>query len=112
MKSEKQCKFCGKAFKRAKWRNDKSWELQTVCSQECSIKLNKQVTSRLKMTEFQEGVLYAAGLIVTMHNKPTIAASIIIEAGLANADISQLDDYDKSQLKKLNGEKGINFRGV
>jgi len=64
------------------------------------------------MTEFEQGVLYAAGLIVKLHNEPVIAASVIREAGLRNADISELDGFDRLNLLKVNGEKGINFRGV
>ncbi len=64
------------------------------------------------MTEFEQGVLYAAALVVALRDEPVIAASIIREAGLANADISSLDGIDQRNLMKLIGEKGINFRGV
>jgi len=64
------------------------------------------------MTEFEQGILYAAGLIVALHNEPVIAASVILEAGLGNTDISGLDDYDKRNLEKLKNGKGINFRGA
>jgi hypothetical protein len=62
------------------------------------------------MTEFEQGVLYVAELIVQLRDEPVIAACIIREAGLADADISELDDFDKRNLAKLNGERGINFR--
>jgi hypothetical protein len=69
-------------------------------------------TGDKKMTEFEQGILYAVGLIIALCDEPVIAASVVREAGLGNTDISGLDYYDKSNLAKLKNEKGINFRGV
>lgn len=64
------------------------------------------------MTEFQLGVLYAASVVVAMHDAPVIAATIVSEAGLGNADCSGLDDFEKKNLRKIQGETGIALRGL
>ncbi|MFH1659999.1 MAG: hypothetical protein ABIG35_11875 [Pseudomonadota bacterium] len=56
------------------------------------------------MTEFEEGALVAIGLIVATHDEPTIAASVLNGMGLCEADCSAMDDYDKANLAKLQGE--------
>ncbi len=43
---------------------------------------------------------------------PTMAATIIREAGLGQADCSGLDDFDKNHLRKIQGESGIALRGL
>ena len=53
------------------------------------------------MTEFQEGVFYAAGLLVTLVDEPTSAADILGEAGLLEADISTLDETEQEAMKTL-----------
>jgi hypothetical protein len=64
------------------------------------------------MTEFDQGVLYAAGVLLHLHDEPTLAATIIREAGLGNADCSELDDFDKINLRKVRDEKGMELRGL
>lgn len=66
----------------------------------------------MSMTQFEEGVLYAASIVIAMHDEPTMAATILREAGLANADCNDLDDYDKASLRKLREEPGIALRGL
>jgi len=41
-----------------------------------------------------------------------MAATIIREAGLGQADCSGLDDFDKNHLRKIQGESGIALRGL
>ena len=57
--------------------------------------------------QFNEGVLYAASVLIATHDVPTMAATIIREAGLGQADCSGLDDFDKNHLRKIQGESGI-----
>lgn len=64
------------------------------------------------MTEFDQGVLYAAAMVVAIHDQPVVAATIIREAGLSDADCSKLDRFDKNHLQKVQGEKGIALRGL
>lgn len=64
------------------------------------------------MNEFEQGVLYAAAIVVAIHDQPVIAATIIREAGLSDADCSKLDRFDKNHLSKLQNEKGIALRGL
>ncbi|MBV7300233.1 hypothetical protein [Enterovibrio paralichthyis] len=53
------------------------------------------------MTEFDMGVFYAAALLVTQAGSPTYAADVLDEAGLLEADISELDDTEKEAMVKL-----------
>lgn len=64
------------------------------------------------MTEFEQGVLYAASVLVALHDEPTLAASIVCEAGLESADCTSLDDYEKKHLRKIQGERGVTLRGL
>ena len=45
----------------------------------------------MALSEFEQGVFYAASIAVEVHDEPTIAATIIKNAGYANYDISELD---------------------
>jgi hypothetical protein len=64
------------------------------------------------MSEFNAGVLYAAGILVRLHDQPAVAASVINEAGLGEADCSGLDEFEKQSLRKLQGEAGVRLRGL
>lgn len=65
------------------------------------------------ITDFEHGVFYAAGLLVTFIDEPVIAADIISEAGLSHRDISLLDEYERDAMKILmRQDKRINFTGV
>lgn len=57
------------------------------------------------MTEFEQGVFYSAAIIVNTHGSTIIACDLLREAGLFNSDISELDDYEKNALKKLNEQE-------
>lgn len=58
-----------------------------------------------KFTEFEEGVFYAAAIIVNTHDSMVIACDLLREAGLFNSDVSSLDDYEKQALNKLNEQE-------
>ncbi|GAB3385834.1 hypothetical protein [Azotobacter armeniacus] len=53
------------------------------------------------MTPFEEGVLYAAALLVRLHDQTTMAADVIREAGLAERDCSVLSDDQKEVARQL-----------
>lgn len=59
----------------------------------------------LTMTEFEEGVLYSAAVIVELHGRMVVACDLLREAGLFDSDVSELDDYEKKALKKLNEQE-------
>jgi len=48
----------------------------------------------------------AASVLVATHDQPGMAADIIKELGLNDADCSDLDDFDKANLEKVNGQRG------
>lgn len=54
---------------------------------------------------WEHGVLMAAAIVVACHDMPVIAGSIIGELGLSKADCSSLDDFDKTALRKVQGER-------
>lgn len=64
------------------------------------------------MKEFDRGVLISVGLIAYLHDQPMMAAEVLREMGLLNADCSELDDYDKRNLKLLKGERAVKLRGL
>lgn len=66
------------------------------------------------MDEWEKGVLMAASMLVAAHDQPGMAADVINELGLSNADCSCLDEYDKVNLRKINRERGDwpNLRGL
>lgn len=63
------------------------------------------------MTQFEEGALCAAGLLAYMYGQPTIAADIICELGFTNSDCSDLDEYDKDNLRLIKDGR-LNLRGL
>lgn len=58
------------------------------------------------LTDFEKGILYAAG-IVCSQDMPGVAADILREAGLTEADCTDLDGFDKEQLRLLSGEREV-----
>jgi hypothetical protein len=64
----------------------------------------------MKISKFDEGVLFACALMNRLHDCPGIAADTIKEAGLANADVRKMEEFDKEHLRKINEENGINFK--
>lgn len=66
------------------------------------------------MTDFEEGALMAVSLIVATHDMPVVAADVLNGLSLHDADCSSLDEYDKANLRKVQGElRGkIRLRGL
>ena len=65
------------------------------------------------MNQWEQGVLMAASVLIACHDQPTMAADVLHELGLSNADCSDLDDFDKENLRKAQGERGkIKLRGL
>lgn len=48
----------------------------------------------------------AASILISLHDLCVPAADIVSQLGLANADCAELDDFDKQNLKKIQGELG------
>lgn len=61
---------------------------------------------------FCEGVLYAAALLNRLHDQPSISAEILKEAGIENWDCSGLEEFEKTQLRIINKEKGMKLKGL
>lgn len=64
------------------------------------------------LSDMEEGALMAVSILIALHDQPGMAADVVNELGLAAADCSQLDDYDKQNLKKIQGERGVHLRGL
>lgn len=68
---------------------------------------------KVKSGSFEEGVLYAAALLNSMHDQPDMAGEILKEAGHLTADCSALDEYDKQNLRVLKkNNTQIKLRGL
>jgi hypothetical protein len=65
-----------------------------------------------RLSDFGHGVLYAAAIVQATARMPTLAADILREAGLVNADCAELDDYDKQHLRVVNEETGMNLKNL
>lgn len=66
----------------------------------------------MALSEYEQGVFYGAAIVIAVHDEPTIAATIITNAGYENHDVSGLDDYEKKELRKINEQHGINLKGL
>lgn len=66
------------------------------------------------MTEFERGVLLAVSVLLATHEQLVAAADVLNELGLCEADCSDLSDYDKGNLRKVQGELHgkIRLRGL
>lgn len=66
------------------------------------------------MDDFTHGVLLSASVLIACHDAPVEAATILKELGMATADCSELDGYDKRNLRKVQGELGglIRLKGL
>lgn len=56
----------------------------------------------------------AASVLVSLHDQPGMAADIVREFGLHEADCSKLDNFDKQNLRQIQGLKNgaIKLRGL
>lgn len=56
----------------------------------------------------------AASVLVALHDQPGMAADVVREFGLHEADCSKLDDFDKRNLRRIQGLKhgNIKLRGL
>ena len=68
----------------------------------------------LKMDEYTHGALVAVSILMAVHDQPVMAADVLKEMGLQNADVKELDDYDKKNLRRVQGELDghIRLRGL
>jgi hypothetical protein len=58
------------------------------------------------MTEYEQGALMAVSILMATHDQPVMAAD--------DADVSYFDEYDKRNLRRVQGELGghICLRGL
>jgi len=56
------------------------------------------------LSEWEQSVLMAVSILIATHDQVVAGAEVLRELGLSKADCSQLDDYDKLNLAKLQGE--------
>ncbi len=68
--------------------------------------------AKKRLTEWQKGVFYAAAIVLETADEPVIAGDIIRAAGLERAHCASLDDFEKDQLRKINGGKGLALTGL
>lgn len=61
---------------------------------------------------FDDGILIAAATLVNTHDQPGMAADIIKEIGLEAHDCTNLDEFDKKHLRKINLERGMQLKGL
>lgn len=54
------------------------------------------------MTGFESGVLMALATLNAQFDQPTMCASTIKELDLGGIDCSELSDFDKESLRKIN----------
>lgn len=65
------------------------------------------------MNDFDQGVFYAAAIMVDFIDQPTMAADVLAEAGLLDSDISNLDDTEKNAMIKLSKyDDRCQFKGI
>ena len=58
------------------------------------------------MDEWERGVLMAASTLIAQHDQPGMAADLLLDLGCAHVDCKELDDFDKVNLKQVNGMRG------
>lgn len=61
---------------------------------------------------FFEGAIYAACLLVRLHDQPGMAADVLKEAGLRTCDCSDCEEFEKEMLRVINREKDMELRGL
>ena len=66
----------------------------------------------MRRLSFEIGIMFAAASLNRNHDQPGMAAEIIIDAGLERYNCKNLDDMEKEELRKINGERGIQLRGL
>lgn len=66
------------------------------------------------LSEWEQGVLMAVSILIATHDQVVAGADVLRELGLSKADCSRLDDYDKRNLAKVQGELNgqIKLRGL
>lgn len=56
----------------------------------------------------------AVSVLMATHDQPTMAANVLQELGLIKADCSELDEFDKENLRKVQQQSGcrLALRGL
>lgn len=78
-----------------------------------SISLNiNTLPKNTNLTEFELGIIHAVVVLQELHDKPELSASILKECNLSEIDCSELDDYEKKNLKIINKEYLTDLKGL
>jgi len=62
--------------------------------------LNVAELEKQKMSNFNDGVVYAAARLIEMHDQPTMALEIIEQAGITHDELRKCNEYDLAFLRK------------
>lgn len=54
---------------------------------------------------FEMGALVAISLLIELYDQPTIAANLLKEMGLSDADLSNLEPQDRKNIERIHNEK-------
>lgn len=57
-----------------------------------------------KATEFESGALIALATLNAVYGQPSMCANTISELGLGGTDCSELSDFDRESLSKINAD--------
>lgn len=71
-------------------------------------------TKTAEQMAWEQGVLMAASVLISTHDQIVAAADVVCQLGLREADCSELDDFDKQNLRKIQGDLSgaIKLRGL
>ena len=65
------------------------------------------------MSEFEQGVLMAASVLNSLYDQPGRAASVINELGCGGVDCTEMDDFDKTNLRLITADSSfLNLKGL
>lgn len=59
------------------------------------------MAKKKRLTQFDQGIFYAAALLVTFIDQPGYAADILEQGGFLDADVSSLDETEQLAMKSL-----------
>ncbi len=67
-----------------------------------------------RMGDWDCGVLMAVSLLIATHDQPSMAADVLNALGLCDVDCTELGEYDKRNLRKVQGylQGKIQLRGL
>jgi hypothetical protein len=67
----------------------------------------------MALDEFTQGVLMAGVILVLTHDEAGMAADVLKELSCADVDCSEMDEFDKKYLRKINKARSfMKLRGL